>query len=338
MLAYRHAFHAGNHADVIKHAVMLYCLDYLQQKPGPVLVVDTHAGSGQYRVGEPLMRGKGEFNTGVLPLFEKKGEGVPPLIEAYLQEVRRLNTGTRLERIPGSPVLIAERLRAKDLLHAFELHPSDFSHLSQTLGGYGRRVKVHHANGFEAPRALLPNVSKRALVVIDPSYELRTDYAKAWACIKEILQRMAHTVVVVWMPMIQRFELQRFLTQLHGLEAERLQIDLRVRPPLDDGLGLLGSHLMVINPPYGLKEACDQALPWLVRALGQDPLANGRTVVNPRQAAAVVPRRLATPTLETPRSSGPRSSSPRSSSPRSSTPSPVRAIAPRPSTQKKGAR
>ena len=188
MLAYRHAFHAGNHADVIKHAVMLYCLDYLQNKPSPVLVIDTHAGSGQYRVGEPLMRGKGEFNTGVLPLFEKKGDGVPPLIEAYLQEVRRLNTGARLERIPGSPLLLAERLRAKDLLHAFELHPSDFSHLGQALGGYGRRVKAHHANGFEAPKALLPNVSKRALVVIDPSYELRTDYAKAWACIKEILQ------------------------------------------------------------------------------------------------------------------------------------------------------
>ena len=273
MLAYRHAFHAGNHADVIKHAVMLYCLDYLQKKPSPVLVIDTHAGSGQYRVGEPLMR------------FEKKGEGVPPLIEGYLQEVRRLNTGTRLERIPGSPLLLAERLRAKDLLHAFELHPSDFSHLGQALGGYGRRVKAHHANGFEAPKALLPNVSKRALVVIDPSYELRTDYAKAWACTKEILQRMAHTVVLVWMPMIQRFELQRFLAQLQGLEAERLQIDLRVRPPQEDGLGLMGSHLMVMNPPYGLKEACDQALPWLVRALASpDAQALGRTLSNPRPA------------------------------------------------------
>jgi 23S rRNA (adenine2030-N6)-methyltransferase len=293
MLAYRHAFHAGNHADVIKHAVMLYCLDYLQQKPSPVLVIDTHAGSGQYRVGEPLMRGKGEFNTGILPLFEKKGDGVPPLVDRYLQEVRRLNTGARLERIPGSPLLLAENLRAKDLLHAFELHPSDFNHLSQTLGGYGRRVKTHHANGFEAPKALLPNVSKRALVVIDPSYELRTDYAKAWACVKEIQQRMAHTMVVVWMPMIQRFELQRFLGQLQGLEAQRLQIDLRVAAPQADGLGLMGSHLMVINPPYGLKEACDTALPWLARALGTSPLlqappsqqAQWRTVVNPRPPA-----------------------------------------------------
>jgi 23S rRNA (adenine2030-N6)-methyltransferase len=286
MLAYRHAFHAGNHADVIKHAVMLYCLDYLQKKPTPVLVVDTHAGAGQYRVGEPLMRGKGEFNTGLSPLFEKKGGGVPVLVDRYLKEVRRLNTGSRLERIPGSPVLIAENLRAKDLLHAFELHPSDFSHLCQALGGYGRRVKAHHANGFDAPKSLLPNVSKRALVVIDPSYELRTDYAKTWTCVKEILQRMAHTVVLVWMPMIQRFELQRFLAQLQSLDTERLQIDLRLRPPQEDGLGLLGSHLMVINPPYGLKQTCDEALPWLVKALASEASALGRTFMNPHPPTA----------------------------------------------------
>jgi hypothetical protein len=155
-------------------------------------------------------------------------------------------------------------------------------------------------------------------VVIDPSYELRTDYAKAWACIKEILQRMAHTVVVVWMPMIQRFELQRFLGQLHVMEAERLQIDLRVAAPQADGLGLMGSHLMVINPPYGLKEACDAALPWLARALGADPLlqkppsggtllpeplshqAQWRTVVNPRPPAP--PRHGTTPPSSSPHS------------------------------------
>lgn len=274
MLAYRHAFHAGNHADVFKHAVMLYCLDYLQQKPGAIQVVDTHAGAGLYSPEAKLVRDKSEFNTGLGRLWPMKRESMPRLIQDYMEAVSAFNPGEPLTCIPGSPVLLANQLREKDLLRAFELHPTDFPLLEQALEGYGRRVKAEKADGFERLKGLLPPVSRRGFVVMDPPFELKSDYTKATQAIRDGLTRFATGCYLIWLPMVQRFEVERFLRQAAAFPAtDKLLISLRVRAPLQDGLGLMGSHLVVINPPFGLDAACREALPWLVKQLGQDNTA-----------------------------------------------------------------
>lgn len=274
MLAYRHAFHAGNHADVVKHMVLLYCMDYLQQKVAPILVVDTHAGAGHYAPESRLVRDKSELNTGLGRLWPMKREGMPQLVHTYLAAVAASNSGPALTCIPGSPLLIAQRLRDRDGLRAFELHPTDYPHLKETLSGFGRRVSAEKADGFERLKALLPPVSRRGLVLMDPSFEMKSDYNKAMQAIRDGVARFATGCFVIWVPMIQRFEVERFVRQAASLPVgEVLVISLRVRTSLADGLGLMGSHLIVLNPPFGLKEACEQALPWLVRQLGQDASA-----------------------------------------------------------------
>jgi 23S rRNA (adenine2030-N6)-methyltransferase len=283
MLAYRHAFHAGNHADVLKHAVALYCLDYLQQKPVALTVVDTHAGAGRYAVDARLVRDKAEFQTGVGRLWPMKSTGMPDLLRRYLEAVREVQQEMQedaptpdatLQWIPGSPLLLARALRPLDSLRAYELHPTDHPILEDTLRPFGRKVKAFKADGFEALKSALPPISRRGLVLMDPSFELKTDYDKAIACLRDALARFSSGCYVIWLPMVQRFEVDRFVRQAMVLPVQnRLHLALRVRDPLKDGLGLMGSHLIVLNPPFGLQEACQQALPWLVKQLGQDASA-----------------------------------------------------------------
>ncbi|MGA0984463.1 MAG: 23S rRNA (adenine(2030)-N(6))-methyltransferase RlmJ, partial [Burkholderiaceae bacterium] len=171
MFAYRHAFHAGNHADVIKHALALGCLKLMQQKEAAVMVVDSHAGSGLYRIGEALMRGRGEFPTGLAKLWPYRTAQMPELVQDYLQFVAGFNSSRSLEWLPGSPVMLGRSLRSHDLLYAYEMHPSDHPLLQTNLSDYGRRVKSFRSDGFQSVMSLLPTVSKRAMFLVDPPYE-----------------------------------------------------------------------------------------------------------------------------------------------------------------------
>ncbi|MEY3572299.1 MAG: hypothetical protein RJA77_214 [Pseudomonadota bacterium] len=275
MLSYRHAFHVGNHADVLKHSVLLYCLDYLQQKDTPFLSVDTHAGAGQYARETKLVRGKDELNTGLGRLWPMHRAGMPDLIQRYLEAISEAQpTQDALTVLPGSPLLIARQLRVTDSLRAFEIHPTDFPLLAETLSGRGRRIKAEKADGFEQLKGLLPCPSRRALVLIDPPYEMKSDYIKATHAMREALQRQSNATLLLWVPMLARFEVERILRQAFAIpDVECLRVSLKVKRPLADGLGLTGSHMLVFNPPFGLQEACKAAMPWLVQQLGQDDQA-----------------------------------------------------------------
>jgi 23S rRNA (adenine2030-N6)-methyltransferase len=274
MLAYRHAFHAGNHADVLKHAVALFCLDYLQQKPVALTVVDTHGGAGRYTVDARLVRDKAEFQTGVGRLWPMKDAGMPALVRRYMTEVRQINDD-QLQWIPGSPLLLAQGLRPIDSLRACEIHPTDYPLLQETLSPFGRKVKALKSDGFDQLKAALPPISRRALVLMDPSFEIKTDYDKAIAALRDAVTRFASGCYVIWLPMLQRFAVDRFVRQVMSMPvANKLHVAFRVRDPLKDGLGLMGSHVIVLNPPYGLEQACREAMPWLVKQLGQDASAN----------------------------------------------------------------
>lgn len=271
MLSYRHAFHAGNHADVLKHAVLVALLDYLTGKPKPLWYVDTHAGAGLYRLDQgfaaDFAREKGEHHQGIARLWQRAP--LPPALARYVDLVRELNPGGNLTTYPGSPWFAQRLLRAGDRLWLHELHPADHAALAAAV--HGRSVHLAREDGLAALRRLLPPQPRRALVLIDPSYEVKNDYVGVIRALREAQRRFAAGCYAVWYPLIVRPQAEALPGQLAGLGARRwLHARLRVRRP---GAGLHGSGMFVINPPFTLPETLNACLPELTGALAQDDAA-----------------------------------------------------------------
>lgn len=261
---YRHAFHAGNHADVLKHAVLLYCLDSLKRKPAPFAVLDTHAGRGLYDfLSDEALRSP-EWQDGIARLWSWPEP--PPLVARYLEAVRGFNADGALRTYPGSPALVTTNLRDEDVLIACELHPEEHAALRRALPRQGN-VQVHGRDGWEAIGALLPPAQKRGLVLIDPPYEAPDELALSAAMIGKALKRFGHGAYLWWRPMKSESALAAADAELHALGAkEMLRADLWVAAPALEGR-LVGSSVLLINPPFGLREALAEALPFLAEAL-----------------------------------------------------------------------
>jgi 23S rRNA (adenine2030-N6)-methyltransferase len=299
MFSYRHAFHAGNHADVLKHAVWVFVLQYLTQKPAPLTVVDTHAGAGMYRLDGEQARTSAEAQDGVDRLFEALSAGteLQPLLAAYTNAVAAFNTDGSLRHYPGSPLLTHSLLRAGDRLKLFEVHPSDVKILQSNVKALegGASAQVLRDNGFEGLRALLPppvlEGSRRAAVLMDPSYELKTDYAATATAIEMALQKFPTGCYVVWYPQIARPEAHSLPRRLRTLATQAgkpfVHATLNIGSANDkaptplasttggktgravSAEGMRASGIFVINPPFTLKAALAQALPQLVKLLGR---------------------------------------------------------------------
>lgn len=303
MFAYRHAFHAGNHADVMKHAVLVLTLELLQKKESSLLVIDTHAGAGLYALASPLVRGKGEWPTGIGRLWDNND--LPEELASYMGIVKKFNKSKKLTHYPGSALIASQMLRHEDRLRAFEMHPSDIGPLQSALKGHPRQIKAERKDGFAQLRALLPPSTKRALVLIDPPYELREDYQRTIVALKEGLARFATGTYLVWIPQVARYQVERMVRQIGALGVtNRLLLTLRVRAPLSDGLGLTGSSLAILNPPFGLEEKLRRLLPALATLLGEGPKAHAdvTTAFGSRGPNAVFPAKG----REGPPGSGPR--------------------------------
>lgn len=280
MFSYRHGFHAGNHADVLKHMVLVQLLKYMLQKDKPFWVVDTHAGGGLYDLTQGYATKKAEFETGIAPLWAAAEP--PPAVADYLAQVRALNHEGELRWYPGSPQISAQMLRAQDHLRLYELHPTESKLLQQHFAQVKRGVSIEAADGFAGLRAVLPPPPRRALVLMDPPYEDKNDYRKVIAAVREAQQRFAPGTIAVWYPQVVRPESRELPRQLQRLAGESwLHVTLTVRHPAADGLGLHGSGMFVYNPPYTLAATLRPAMPWLVETLGQDDGAaftlDGRT-------------------------------------------------------------
>lgn len=267
MLAYRHAFHAGNHADVLKHTVLLQLLQHLQQKEKGLRIVDTHAGAGLYALDGPEAQKKGEFHQGIGRLWD--APAAPAAVAGYLQQVRALNPDGRLRRYPGSPWLAQAALRPQDQLCLFELHPAEQRALQALLGGR-RRIELRTQDGFAGLKALLPPPTRRALVLIDPSYEGHGDYGRVLQTVAEGLRRFAQGVFMVWYPIVRKAGAAALLQGLKALARQGwLHAWLSVQPTDAQGFGLAGSGVLVINPPHTLHARLQDALPWLQQQLAQ---------------------------------------------------------------------
>ena len=271
MLAYRHAFHAGNHADVLKHALLVAVLQHLNAKPKAWRLVDSHAGAGGYALHGEQAQKKGEYRQGIARLWQA-GQ-LPPLLADYIAQVRVFNPNDELTQYPGSPRLARALMRPQDQLRLFELHPTDQALLAEAFAG-DRQVQVQPGDGFAGLKGQLPPPSRRGLLLIDPSYEIKTDYAEVVAASREALTRFAEGVVMVWYPQIDLRESAQLPLRLKAVaEAQArkgwLHARLTVAEPNERGFGMLGSGMFVINPPHTLLPALREALPVLVRLLGQ---------------------------------------------------------------------
>ena len=306
MFSYRHAFHAGNHADVLKHTTLIALMKYLTQKDTALTVIDTHAGAGLYRLDGDYTETSGEALEGILKLLAKPvaeppkpggkaktvvDEPLAPALQDYLDLLKTLNPqfaqsgeAAHLRIYPGSPFIEQRFLSGRDKLKLFELHPTDFKSLTGNIEqlGVGRQVAVAREDGFEALKTFLPPPARRAMVFCDPSYEIKSDYARVSACMADAIKRFATGTYVVWYPIIPRPEAHDLPRKLKTLavkagrswlnasltvKSSKLTTDVAgevVRP------GLPASGMFVINPPHTLKAELQLALPQMVARLGQD--------------------------------------------------------------------
>lgn len=272
MLSYRHAFHAGNHADVLKHVVLTQVLGYLLQKDSPLWYIDTHAGLGEYPLNPRPPAGQAEWLDGIARLWQEPA--LPAALEPYLARVRALNPDGRLRRYPGSPRLAADLLRPGDKAWLYELLGKDFEVLQARFRGQSD-VRCTAADGFAALKGLLPPAPRRGLIFIDPSYEMKSDYEHLLDTLADALRRFAGGCYLVWYPVVHRREAQELPSRLQALQAPRwLRAELRVRAPPAEGYGLYGSGMFVINPPWTLPGTMQEALPWLARRLALDGQAS----------------------------------------------------------------
>jgi len=272
MLSYRHAFHAGNHADVLKHLVLVHLLRYLTQKDKPLWFVDTHAGAAAYALDGAYAAKNAEYESGIGRLWGR--EDLPAPVAEYIEQVRSFNPDGRLHRYPGSPQLAAQLLRKQDRLRMFELHSTESRLLQQYFRDDSPRAIVQAGDGFAGLQAVLPPPSRRALVLIDPSYEDKGDYRRVLSSLRAAQKRFRAGVYAVWYPQVQRRESQRFAEQLKQLQQKDwLHLTLTVKQPVAGGFGLHGSGVFILNPPWLLPSALDLALPYLARVLAQDAAA-----------------------------------------------------------------
>ncbi|GHV41971.1 ribosomal RNA large subunit methyltransferase J [Spirochaetia bacterium] len=292
MLSYRHGFHAGNSADVLKHTVLIFCLDYLAQKEKPCLCIDTHAGAGSYPLPGVFSAKKREWEGGVGKLSgadSLSGNGkapgpdrqqIPAMIRRYL-DITGLSNGAATAAAlsyPGSPEIIRRLLRRQDQGCCFELHPEDFAALDTLLGG-DRRFTLRREDGFAGLKKLLPPLSRRGLILIDPPYEVKDDYTRLPQALSDALKRFPTGTYIIWHPLLHidprpgPAETASFQETLLGLyDGNRLGIELytapKDSPPANSPRGMYGSGLVLFNPPWTLKPALEESLPFLGEILG----------------------------------------------------------------------
>jgi 23S rRNA (adenine2030-N6)-methyltransferase len=278
MLSYRHGFHAGNHADVLKHLTVLSCLRLLHKKETPLMLIDTHAGTGVYDLLDRFAVTSKESTEGIVKLWHLPHQtaSLPEDLQTYLQIVQDLQPDSNhLTIYPGSPYLLWQSMRAEDKLRLMELHPSDFPLLKENLKILQRKrqdIQVNKQDGFAMLKAFLPPPSRRGLVLMDPSYEDKGDYFAVLQSLKDAIKRFSTGVYLVWYPVLNRIDAKEFPMRLQKLCEENqlpwLHTQLRIKSSFETGLSASG--MWIINPPWQLKESLAEILPIIQKYLEID--------------------------------------------------------------------
>jgi 23S rRNA (adenine2030-N6)-methyltransferase len=279
MFSYRHAFHAGSHADILKHLTLIHLVQYLQEKPGALTMVDTHAGAGIYSLQDGFSTVSKEADGGIFRLMQyvetcqRANISVPESIREYLKYIEAENTEGQLTTYPGSPFILAHLLRPQDRLKLFELHPTEIDILRHNVRGLkqSKQIDIYAEDSFARLKGLLPPPSRRGLVLIDPSYEDKQDYRYLELTMEEALQRFATGCYAIWYPVLSRRESAALPDRLKRIAATHKRSWLHTELRVENAPGerrLQASGMFIINPPWTLEKHLAQALPILTKALG----------------------------------------------------------------------
>ena len=263
MLSYRHSFHAGNYADVIKHIVLIEIFEHLIKKDSAFDYIDTHAGTGLYNLQSEHASKLHEYKQGIAKLNAEEW----PELNTYFNIVAKHNPDGALNFYPGSPLIAMHFLRAEDRSWLYELHPKDADLLSKNMANI-KRARVMHEDGFNGLLSLLPPVSRRGLVLIDPSYEIKTDYAHVFDTLVRAHKKFPTGTYALWYPVVDRTIIDTLERKFIRSGINKIQrFELAISPD-QFGSGMSASGMIVINPPWTLKDKMSKILPKLVATLG----------------------------------------------------------------------
>jgi len=267
MLSYRHAYHAGNFADVFKHIVLTLLLNALRQKEKPFLYLDTHSGAGRYDLNAEFAQKNSEYLAGISRLYQETDW--PAAASTYLQLVHQCNANLdTIQYYPGSPWLALHLMRPQDRLYLCELHPRDVEILSKDFGQQ-RRVTVEKINGYQRLISLLPPLERRGLAFIDPAFERKHEIDELIEALTQAWRRWPTGMYGIWYPLHEHFPLQSFRQRLIDTGQRKLLVAEFLQRPAGGLPGMYGSGLVIVNPPWTLTQQLDTIKPWLERVVGE---------------------------------------------------------------------
>jgi len=267
MLSYQHAYHAGNFADALKHIVLIQVLSYLKKKDSPLCYIDTHAGSGDYKLHGGEAQKNKEFQGGIARLWQR--DDMPASVTNYVQLIKLFNPSGQLGRYPGSPLIAGRLLGNKDRLFLYELHTAEARLLNDAFK-QDKRCKLFRADGLKDSLGLLPPLEHRGLILIDPSYELKNEYQAVVDALVAMHKRFATGCYLLWYPVVARKRNNYMERALQKSGIPNIQLyELGIRPDSDE-FGMTACGMIIINPPWTLLGEMQQILPWLAEKLGEN--------------------------------------------------------------------
>ena len=270
MLSYRHAFHAGNFADVLKHSVLSLVLDYMTRKEKGFCYIDSHSGAGMYQLKDEYAQKTGEYKDGIAKIIND--DEAPEALEPYLSLIKTLNLDPSdgdLEIYPGSPGVAKAFVRRQDSSHLFELHPTDIQHLEDFCQRW-RKVFVKQSDGYQGVLGLVPPPSRRGVVLIDPPYELKADYQKAVKTIIKAYSKFSTGTYIIWYPVVKRHFIEQMEKDFTNSDVKNvLQVEFCLEDDTQE-YGMTGTGLFIVNPPWQLSEQLEQILPYMKAKLGSN--------------------------------------------------------------------
>jgi 23S rRNA (adenine2030-N6)-methyltransferase len=265
LLSYRHAFHAGNFADVLKHSVLSLILDYMTRKEKGFCYIDSHSGAGIYQLTDDYAQKTGEYKEGIAKIFNDNN--APEPLEPLLSLITQLNPNGELSFYPGSPGIAKGFVRRQDSSHLFELHPTDHNHLQEFCQRW-KKVFIKQSDGYKGLLGLLPPPSRRGVVLIDPPYEIKEDYTKAVETIIKAYSKFSTGTYVLWYPVVTRSLITTMIdTFISSHVKNLLQVELCLTNDTE-GYGMTGTGLFIVNPPWQLTSQLEDILPYLTKTLG----------------------------------------------------------------------
>jgi 23S rRNA (adenine2030-N6)-methyltransferase len=268
VLSYRHAFHAGNFADVLKHSVLTLVLEYMTRKDKGFYYIDSHSGAGMYQLEDEYAQKTGEYKDGIAKLIDN--EDLPEALQPYIDLVKDINQAEQSDELalyPGSPGIARQFTRRQDSAHLFELHPADIEHL-QAYSQRWNKSHVKQSDGYQGVLGLVPPPSRRGVVLIDPPYELKEDYLKAVRTIVNAYKKFATGTYILWYPVVKRELVEQMQDAFTKSDVRNLlQVEFCQKADTQE-YGMTGTGLFIVNPPWQLNSQLAEILPYLKAKLG----------------------------------------------------------------------